>query len=44
MPLNGHARGAGYWAAKVMGVVLIAIGVGLAAGGTWLIVLGGSCY
>ena len=39
-----RVRGPGLIAARVMGVLLAAIGVVLAAGGTWLIVLGGSFY
>lgn len=38
------SRGFGYWALLVFAAVIVLIGVLLAAGGLWLIVLGGSWY
>lgn len=37
-------RGFGYWALLVFGVVIALAGLLMAAGGVWLIVLGGSWY
>ena len=37
-------RGFGCWWAVALGVVFLAIGLALGAGGVWLIALGGSWY
>jgi quinoprotein glucose dehydrogenase len=47
MPISAKTephRGFGYWWAVAFGVVLLLLGVVLAAGGVWLILLGGSWY
>jgi quinoprotein glucose dehydrogenase len=40
----GSNRGFGYWATMILAVVMALAGLALAAGGAWLIVLGGSWY
>ncbi|MCQ4294093.1 glucose dehydrogenase [Pseudomonas stutzeri] len=38
------ARGFGYWSLKVFAVALALFGLAMAAGGLWLVALGGSWY
>lgn len=39
-----HAHGFAYWALKVFAAIVALFGLALAAGGVWLITLGGSWY
>jgi len=39
-----HARGFAYWALKIFALIVALFGLALAAGGVWLISLGGSWY
>lgn len=41
---NGERRGPGFWWTMLVGVVLLIFGLPIAAGGVWLIALGGSWY
>lgn len=43
-PLDSTYRGPSWWWAKVLGVVLVVLGVILGVGGLWLALLGGSWY
>ena len=44
MSESPHAHGFAYWALKVFAVIVALFGLALAAGGVWLISLGGSWY
>lgn len=44
MEEHERAGGAGIWAARVLGCLLTLIGIVLAGGGLWLVILGGSFY
>lgn len=39
-----HAHGFAYWALKAFAIIVALFGLALAAGGVWLITLGGSWY
>lgn len=39
-----HSRGFAYWALKFFSIIVALFGLALAAGGVWLITLGGSWY
>jgi quinoprotein glucose dehydrogenase len=39
-----HQRGFGYWWAMALGVIMVALGILIGAGGIWLLFLGGSWY
>ncbi|MDB5428981.1 MAG: glucose dehydrogenase [Caulobacter sp.] len=41
---QGSRGGAGLWAARVLGILLLLIGLVLTGGGGWLAILGGSLY
>lgn len=40
----GASHGFGYWLLKVFAIIIALFGLAVAAGGIWLIVLGGSWY
>ncbi|MBL4835101.1 MAG: glucose dehydrogenase [Pseudomonas sp.] len=42
----GHtsSRGVGYWLLKALALIIVLFGITMAAGGIWLIALGGSWY
>lgn len=44
MPASPHAQGFTYWALKIFALIVALFGLALAAGGLWLITLGGSWY
>ncbi|MHA6640381.1 glucose dehydrogenase [Stutzerimonas frequens] len=44
MPASPHAQGITYWALKIFALIVALFGLALAAGGLWLITLGGSWY
>lgn len=44
MSASPKAHGFAYWALKLFAVIVALIGLALAAGGLWLITLGGSWY
>lgn len=44
MPASPHAQGFTYWALKIFALIVALFGLALAAGGFWLITLGGSWY
>lgn len=44
MSESPHAHGFAYWALKVFAAIVALFGLALAAGGVWLITLGGSWY
>ncbi|WIX02380.1 glucose dehydrogenase [Pseudomonas sp. AR5] len=44
MPASPHAHGFAYWALKLFALIVALFGLALAAGGFWLITLGGSWY
>ncbi|WP_313085924.1 glucose dehydrogenase [Pseudomonas sp.] len=44
MSQSPNARGFAYWALKVFAAIVALFGLALAAGGVWLITLGGSWY
>ncbi|HCJ29972.1 MAG TPA: glucose dehydrogenase [Pseudomonas sp.] len=44
MSSSSSAHGVGYWALKAFAVIVALFGLALAAGGVWLISLGGSWY
>ncbi len=44
MPASPHAQGFTYWALKIFALIVTLFGLALAAGGLWLITLGGSWY
>ena len=44
MSQSPNARGFAYWALKVFAAIVALFGLALAAGGVWLIILGGSWY
>jgi len=44
VPASPHAQGFTYWALKIFALIVALFGLALAAGGLWLITLGGSWY
>jgi len=44
VPASPHTQGFTYWALKIFALIVALFGLALAAGGLWLITLGGSWY